>query len=188
MCRTCYSNQPKLTFEIIQIIRKRPEQNKNPKPKRCTKECSYCQKVIERKNYFANQQKKEDEKNINNQIQEIANEQIQLNINEEETINIRETTEFLKAINPNEMGIKLLQTEKDGNCLINSVLKSIGINSKYNISLRKLLGKLIREANIDENIIRALNYNAKEEYINQVIILYIKIYIIITFLLFNFKN
>ena len=49
-----------------------------------------------KKNYFANQQQKEDEKNINNQIQENANEQIQLNINEEETINIKETTEYLK--------------------------------------------------------------------------------------------
>ena len=39
---------------------------------------------------------------------------------------------------------------------------------KYNISLRKLLGKLIRETNIDENIIRALNYNTKEEYINYI--------------------
>ena len=53
------------------------------------------------------------------------------------------------------MGINLLETEKDGNCLINSILDYIGIDIKYNISLRKLIGKLIREANIDENIIRA---------------------------------
>ena len=66
------------------------------------------------------------------------------------------------------MGINLLDTEKDGNCLINSILKSIGIDTKYSISLRKLLGNLIREANIDENIIKALNYNTKEEYINYI--------------------
>ena len=66
------------------------------------------------------------------------------------------------------MGINLLETEKDGNCLINSILDYIGIDIKYNISLRKLIGKLIREANIDENIIRALNYNTKEEYINYI--------------------
>ena len=65
MCKTCHPNQPKLTLEEIQIIRKRAAQNKNPKPKRCTKQCEYCQKVIERKNYFVNQQQKEDEKNKN---------------------------------------------------------------------------------------------------------------------------
>ena len=67
MCKTCHPNLPKLTLEEIQIIRKRAGQNKNPKPKRYTKQCAYCQKVIERKNYFANQQQKEDEKNKNNQ-------------------------------------------------------------------------------------------------------------------------
>ena len=66
------------------------------------------------------------------------------------------------------MGIKLLETEKDGNCLINSILESIGIDTKYNISLRKFLVKLIREANIDENIIRVLNYNTKGKYINYI--------------------
>ena len=82
---------------------------------------------------------------------------MQSNINEEETINIKETTEILKTTNPNEMWISLLDTEKDGNCLINSLLKSLGIDTKYSISVRKLLGNLIREANIDENIIRVLN-------------------------------
>ena len=93
---------------------------------------------------------------------------MQSNINEEETINIKEITEYLKTTNQNEIGIKLLEIEKDGNCLINSILESKGIDAKYNISFWKLLGKLIREANIDENIIRALNYNTKEKYINYI--------------------
>ena len=49
---------------------KQAAQNKNPKSKRCTKECAYCRKVIEKKNYFANQQQNESEKNINHQIQD----------------------------------------------------------------------------------------------------------------------
>ena len=167
MCKTCHPNQPKLTLEEIQIIRKKAAQNKNPKPKRCTKECAYCQKVIERRNYFANQQKNKDEGAIINQIQGNSNEEAQLNANEE-TINIKETTEYLKTTNPNEMGIKLLETEKDGNCLINSILKSIGINTTYSIGLRKLLGRLIKETNIEEDIIKGLNYNTKEEYINYI--------------------
>ena len=66
------------------------------------------------------------------------------------------------------MGIKLLKTEKDGNCLINSILKSIGTNITYNSGFRKLLGKLIKETKIEEDIIKGLNYNKKEEYINYI--------------------
>ena len=55
MCKSCHPDQPKLTSQEIQIIREKAKKNKNPKPKRCTKECAYCQKVIERKNYFINQ-------------------------------------------------------------------------------------------------------------------------------------
>ena len=111
--KTYHPNQPELTLEEIQIIRKRGAQNKNPKPKWCTKECAYCQKVIERKNYFANQQQNEDKKNINDKIQENANEQMQSNIKEEVTINIKEIKEYLKATIPNEMGKKLQIYQKN---------------------------------------------------------------------------
>ena len=64
------------------------------------------------------------------------------------------------------MEINILETNKDGNCLINAILKSFGIDTKYEIDLRKLIGNIIKGTNIDENILQALNYRTKEEYIS----------------------
>ena len=167
MCKTCHPNQPKLTKQEIQIIIQKSQQNKNPKPKRCTKECAYCQKVIERKNYFLNQQTKKEAAKNNEEINNDSNNQP--NINTEETINIKETIEYLKQINPITVGINILETEKDGNCLINSILKTLGIDTKYNMHLRKVIANIIKGAKINEDILHSLNYNTKEEYINYVI-------------------
>ena len=86
ICKTCHPNQPKLTQEEIQIIIKRAAQNKNQKQKRCTKECAYFQRVIERKNYYLNQQEKLNNDKIKGQITE--------NVNKE---NQKETKEILRA-------------------------------------------------------------------------------------------
>ena len=96
MCKTCHPNQPKLTKQEIQIIIQKSQQNKNPKPKRCTKECAYCQKVIERKNYFLNQQTKKESTKNNEEINNDSNNQP--NINTEEKINIKETIEYLNKL------------------------------------------------------------------------------------------
>ena len=57
MCKTCHKNQPKLTLQEINIIRMKATLNTNPRPKRCTKQCDYYQKIIERKNYKLYQNK-----------------------------------------------------------------------------------------------------------------------------------
>ena len=167
MCKTCHPDQPKLTLQEIQIIREKAKKNKNPKPKRCTKECPYCQKVIERKNYFINQKKwKKAEKTIQESDNNI-NEEQQIN-NIEETININETIETLKQTNTTNMGISAIEIEKDGNCLINAILKSLSIETKYNKYLRIVIANIIKSAKINEEILHSLNYNTKEEYINYV--------------------
>ena len=55
MCKIYHPNQPKLSSKEIQIIKEKSKEKQKPKTKKMSKECAYCQKVIERKNYFINQ-------------------------------------------------------------------------------------------------------------------------------------
>ena len=66
------------------------------------------------------------------------------------------------------MGISTIETEKDGNCLINAILKSLNIETKYNKYLRIVIANIIKGAKINEETLHSLNYNTKEEYINYI--------------------
>ena len=117
--------------------------------------------MIERKNYFLNQQKKKDviqikQGNGNN------NDTQQINNNTEEVINIQEIIKFLRQTNPNNIGINMIETEIDGNSLINSILKSLDIDIKYNMHLRKIIANIIKVGNIDKDILQSLNFDNKD--------------------------
>ena len=89
MCKTCHIDQPKLSKEEIDEIRKRAKLNKNPRPKRCTKECAHCQKIIERKNYKIYQNKNTSqiqENQIPNIINHINNSESRQNKNQSTSI------------------------------------------------------------------------------------------------------
>ena len=138
MCKTCHNDQSKLSKEEIDEIRKRAKLNKNPKPKRCTKDCAYCQKVIERKNYKIYQ-------SINtSQTQKNALSSVVTQSNLIEPNKIKNT--LLKVI-PSEIDLTKIETEPDGNCLIYSILKTLNIPLAYH---RELIANKTREQNIDK--------------------------------------
>ena len=66
------------------------------------------------------------------------------------------------------MGISTIKIEKDGNCLIKAILKSLSIETKKNKYLRIVIANAIKGTKINEEILHSLNYNIKEEYINYV--------------------
>jgi len=45
------------------------------------------------------------------------------------------------------MGISTIEIEKDGNCLINAILKSLRIETKYNKYLRIVIANIIKSLN-----------------------------------------
>jgi len=155
MCKTCHNDQQKLSKEEIEDIRKRVKLNKNPRPKRCTKEFAYCQKLIKRKNYKIYQYHTFQLQN--NQISSIArqmnNSENRQNDNQNNEIGINKIKNFILKIIPSELEITKIETKPDRNCLIYAILKSLNISIKYHKELRELIADKTKEQNIDKKIL-----------------------------------
>ena len=57
ICKTCHIVSQNYQRKKQIKLEKEPKLNKNPRLKKCTKECTYCQKIIERKSYKIYQNK-----------------------------------------------------------------------------------------------------------------------------------
>ena len=167
--KKCHPNSPKLSKqEIIKINEKMNKLKTKRKLKECNGRCLFCTKSAEITNKYITEN--------NAKIEEVLKEKDKIKIEEkmkEEDIIMDEpnTNPQIPAHDnkPNINELVRIETRGDGNCLPRAILQQLELNQEKHLLLRHEISKSILEFDIDKDILKALNYDNKNELAKEIL-------------------
>ena len=167
-CKKCHPHSPKLSKQqIIKINEKMNNLKTKRKLKECNGRCLFCIKSAEISNKYITEHNQKIDEAIKEKEKLKNEERIKEDdiIMEEPNANLQTST---KNKRPNINELIRTETKGDGNCLPRAILQQIDIDSDKHLILRHEISKAILEFDIEKDILKALNYDNKEELAEEV--------------------